>query len=195
MYAIRSYYVGGITPTDTSVIYDNPEVAKDVVMYASRFLLGFNMNVAPFDNLEVRKAFAYAMNADELISKAIKEQGLKTNTYISPLFNWAVNYNEDAATLSYDQAKAIECLENAGLTKNADGYYMDLTLDTFNYAPFTDLALVFQYEMAQVGINVTINMLEWAAWDEKVCQNKDYTITLTSAYQGPDVSALRNNFV
>ncbi len=187
--------LGGITPTDTSVIYSNPEVAKDVVMYASRFCLAFNMNQAPFDNLEVRKGFAYAMDGDELISKAIKEQGLRTTTYISPLFNWAVNNDADAATLAFDQAKAVECFENAGLTKDADGFYMNVTLDTFNYAPFTDLALVFQYEMAQVGINVTINMLEWAAWDEKVNQNHDFEITMTSAYQGPDVSALSASVV
>lgn len=64
-----------------------------------------------------------------------------------------------------------------------------MTVDTYNYEPFPDMALVLKDQMAKIGIEVTINMLEYAAWEEKVIGG-DFTMVLSGGYQGPDVSAV-----
>jgi peptide/nickel transport system substrate-binding protein len=44
--------------------------------------------------------------------------------------------------------------------------------------------------MAAIGIDVSINILEWASFDERVIQNHNFQIAITSDFQGPEVSAI-----
>lgn len=52
------------------------------------------------------------------------------------------------------------------------------------------MAQIIKANLAEAGIDLTINMMEYAAWVEKVNQNHNFTITMLAGYQGPDVSGL-----
>ena len=183
--------LGVFASTDYNEMRANPDIQMEVNIYPSRFIVGFNLVQAPFDDLKLRQAVAAAINQDEMMSIALKEVGLKAEHFLSPLFQWAV---DDSVTVpAYDVEKASKLMEESGLVKDADGNYLKVTLDTMNYSPFPDLAQVFKSQMAAVGIDVTINMLEYASFDEKVVKNKDFQLALTSDYQGPEVSAIGNS--
>ncbi len=195
--AMQAFYNGeldvlGIIPASSeyATLFANQDVVMDKVVYPSRFVIGYNMNKKPFDDVNVRKAVACAINSDEIIQKALKEVGQKATTYITPLYSWAVNSDPTGAVQSYDAAKAVQYLEAAGLTKDGNGNYLKVKIDTLNYAPFTDVIQVIRDELAKVGIEVEINMMEYAAWDEKVNQQKDFEVCVTSEYQGPDAGNL-----
>lgn len=182
---------GVFASTDYNEMRANPNIVLEVNIYPSRFLVGFNLAQKPFDDLKLRQAIAAAINKDEMMAIALKEVGLKAEHFLSPLFQWAV---DDSVTVpAFDLDKAKQLIAETGLTKDADGFYLKATLDTMNYSPFPDLAQVFKSQMAAVGIDVTINMLEYASFDEKVVKNKDFQLALTSDYQGPEVSAIGNS--
>jgi peptide/nickel transport system substrate-binding protein len=145
--------------------------------------------------LNFRLAVAYATDADEMVTMALKEIGQKATTYMSPLYDWAVNSDPEAAVPAFNIDTAKEYLSKTSLTPDADGIYLKLTVDTYNYEPFPDLVQVMKSQLAKIGIEITINLLEYAAWDEKVNVNKDYVVTLTGGYQGPDASALGQRIV
>ena len=140
-------------------------------------------------------AVAYGINIDSLIDKAMKTSCVKAETYLSPLFSWACNTDESAKIPEYDKEKALEYMEATGLKKDADGYYCHITMDTYNYEPFPSAAQVLKAQLAEIGIDVSINMLEYAAWDETVAQNHNFQMTVIGGYIGPDVSDVSDRIV
>lgn len=200
--AMQSFYNGeldvlGIIPPSTEYdkLLNTPTITSDKVIYPSRFYIAFNMAEEPYNDINLRMAIAHATDADDMINKALKNIGLKATEYMSPVFSWAVNYDENAKVPAFDLVKAAEYMEKTGLTKDANGNYLSITVDTYNYEPFPDLAQVMKDQLGKIGIDVKINMLEYAAWDEKVSVNKDYTIALTGGYQGPEASNLADRIV
>lgn len=195
--AIQSFYNGeldvlGIIPPSTEYdkLLSTPTITSDKVIYPSRFYIAFNMAVKPYDDLNLRLAIAHATNSDDMINKALKNIGMKSTEYMSPVFAWAANTDAEAKVPEFDIAKAKEYMEKTGLVPDANGKYLEVTVDTYNYEPFPDLVQVMKSQLAEIGIDVKINMLEYAAWDEKVSVEKDYTIALTGGYQGPEASNL-----
>lgn len=180
--------LGLASASDYDEFMANPELKLEKNIYASRFVVQFNMAKEPYNNLALRQAVAYALNKDELMSMALKSVGLVSDYWLSPLFGWAIN--KDAVVPSYDLAKAQDLMAQTGLAKDADGNYLSLTLTTMNYSPFPEIAEVFKSQMAAIGIKIEINMLEYASFDEKVVQSKDFDIAITSDYQGAEVSAI-----
>lgn len=194
--AVQSFYNGeldvlGIIPPSSDIerMMGDDNYTLDYVVYPSRFYVGFNFNDPIMANHDFRMALAYGIDSDDMINKAMKTVGLKSTQWISPVFEWAVNTDEEATVPSYDLDKAKEYLEKTGLTPDANGVYLNVTLDTYNYEPFPDSALVLKDQLAKLGIDVTINMLEYAAWEEKIAAG-DFTMVLSGGYQGPDVSAV-----
>ena len=183
--------LGVFSSTDYNEMRANPKIVMEVNIYPSRFIVEFNMAQAPFDDLKLRQAVSMAIDRDEMMSIALKEVGLKAEHFLSPLFGWAV---DDSVTVpGYDLEAAQALMAESGLEKDADGYYLHISLDTMNYSPFPDLAQVLKSQLEKIGIDVTINMLEYASFDEKVVKNKDFALGLTSDYQGPEVSAIGNS--
>ena len=126
-----------------------------------------------------------------MLTIALKEAGLEAKYFLSPLFDWAIDKSVTLPEYNFDKAK--EYMGKTGLTADANGNYLSVTVDTMNYAPFPDVAQVFKSQMAKIGIDITINMLEYASFDEKIVKNKNFDIAITSDYCGPEVSAIANS--
>jgi len=170
----------------TSAFYNqlrnDPNIDMQVNIFPSRFMVAFNMTEAPFDDINMRMAVSYALNNDELMAIALREVGLEARHFLSPLFDWAVNDNVTLPGFDLDLAR--EYMAAAGHES------LSITVDTPSHAPFPYLAEVFRSQMAALNIDVSINILEWASFDERVIQNHNFQIAITSDFQGPEVSAI-----
>jgi peptide/nickel transport system substrate-binding protein len=200
--AMQSFYngeldvLGIIAPaTEYDKLLSSSNIKADKVIYPSRFYVGFNMAEKPYDDINFRLAVAHAIDADDMINKALKNIGMKATEYMSPVYSWAANTDENAKVPKYDLEKAKEYMAKTGLTPDSNGVYLKVTVDTYNYEPFPDMVQVLKDQLAKIGIEVSINMLEYAAWDEKVSVNRDYTMALTGGYQGPEASNLSDRIV
>lgn len=195
--AMQSFYngdldiLGIIAPSsEYDKLLNDPEITSAKVIYPSRFYVGFNQADPLMKDLDFRLAVAHAIDADDMINKALKQIGQKATAYLSPVFEWAVNSDADAAVPAFDLDKAKSYLEQAGLTPDANGIYKTVEVDTYNYEPFPELAAVLKDQLSKIGIEVKINMLEYAAWEEKVGVDRNFVMTLEGGYQGPDVGAV-----
>jgi peptide/nickel transport system substrate-binding protein len=200
--AMQSFYNGeldvlGIIPPSTEYdkLLSDPKIKADKVIYPSRFYIAFNMLKEPYNDLNLRLAVAYATDSDDMLNKALKNIGLKATEYMSPVYEWAVNTDKEAKVPEFNIDKAKEYMAKTGLKPDSNGVYLKVTVDTYNFEPFPDLVQVMKEQLGKIGIEVTINMLEYAAWDEKVSINKDYTVALTGGYQGPEASNLADRIV
>lgn len=154
-----------------------------------RFQLCFNMNGEYTSDLAVRQAVAKALDREEISTKGTNGLQAPAYGFYPPFLDWA--YNADADIGEQDVEGAIQLLEDAGYTKDADGYYLHLSFLVFTGGTYADCAKVIKSQLAAIGIDATIEELEEGAWVEKVFAG-NYDMCMMAGFQGPDPDNMTN---
>jgi oligopeptide transport system substrate-binding protein len=76
------------------------------------YYLAFDTNIKPFDNVDVRKAFWYAINRDELTSTVLKDVAVPAKSILSPSYPGFQQKIADEAV--FDPKKAQDEMAKAG---------------------------------------------------------------------------------
>ncbi len=124
--------------------------------------LAFNMRKPPFDDRNVRKAFAYLYNRDKLIDKLFfNEYGFIDSYY--PGSDWA---NPDNPKIRYNPRMAKSLLARAGWkTRNKDGWLekdgkiFEITLE-YGDPGSTRINKVVQEDLAKAGIKMNLKLMD-----------------------------------
>ncbi|MGD6834883.1 glutathione ABC transporter substrate-binding protein [Sutcliffiella halmapala] len=122
--------------------------------------LGFNMQKAPYDNLKVRQAISMAINKSDVVDGILDGQGVPA---VGPLAPTVVGNYQELKPLDYDVEAAKKLMEEAGF---ADGFETTLFVNEGNKER-SDIALLVQDQLADIGITVNIETIEWGAFLEK----------------------------
>ncbi|WP_078381726.1 glutathione ABC transporter substrate-binding protein [Sutcliffiella halmapala] len=122
--------------------------------------VGFNMNKAPYDNLKVRQAISMAINKSDVVDGILDGQGVPA---VGPLAPTVVGNYQGLQPLGYDVDAAKKLLEEAGF---ADGFETTLFVNEGSKER-ADIALLVQAQLADIGITVNIETVEWGAFLEK----------------------------
>ncbi|MFP4376910.1 MAG: glutathione ABC transporter substrate-binding protein [Spirochaetales bacterium] len=118
--------------------------------------IGFNTEQEPFDDARVRRAVSQAINVESMIDGIVEGAGTPA---IGPISEAVVGYHPTLEGLTYDPDAARELLEEAGLE---DGF--STTLWTNDNPTRVAIAEIVQNNLAEVGIEVSIEVLEWGAY-------------------------------
>lgn len=176
-------------PTANQHDFDNdPNYEVYSFLSINRTYLTFNMEKEPFNNPKLRQAVAYAIDRKAIVDRLGNGISALPEYFISPLFKEYLN--DDYKLPERDIAKAQTLLEECGLKKNSDGYYLSVTLDAFDSGNFKDVASIVQSSLKEAGIKVDLNMMEYAAWGDQVKQGRNFNMTMLAGYQGPDISGI-----
>ncbi len=146
--------------------------------------LYLNNNVKPLNDIRVRRALCYAVDVDKMLELTAEGHGHKLGTSIYPAFK---KYFDESLVNAYphDEAKARELLAEAGYPNG-----FDLTiLAPSNYTPHVDTAMVIAEQLKAVGINATVQEIEWNSWLTDVYQGRKFEATVC----GFDASTLTAN--
>ena len=128
----------------------------------------------PFDDVRVRQALCYAIDKQAMIDLAFDGYGIPLGTSMFPSF---AKYYDESLTDYYtpDPEKAKELLAEAGYP---DGFDMTITVPS-NYTPHVNTATVLVEQLREVGINATVNPIDWNTWLEDVYGNRQFQSTIT----------------
>lgn len=137
----------------------------------SRFgFISLNEDKEPFNNPKFRQAVSYAIDRDNLIDLAMDGFGTANSNILS---QYRFGYSEDQFQYSYDPEKAKALLAEAGISTPFD-------LGTMYVADsYSTQAQVIQNDLAAIGLNTTIEILEFNAYIDKL-MNGDCGITVLS---------------
>ena len=192
---VQSFYngevdiLGGSPPSsEIQKMKDNPNIIGESKVWPSRQYLVFNFESEPFDKLEVRQAIAYALNNEEIVSKAMKGDGQVAEHFLSPVYSWALS--DEYKVPEFNPEKAKDLLEQAGYTPDKNGNYLSITFDVFESGANADMGTVIKDQLRKVGIEVELNILEYATWQQKVKDNADFQLSMLGGYQGPDIGSV-----
>ena len=129
--------------------------------------LAFNTEKAPFNDVNVRKAIAYAIDAENLVNNIYGEYGQPGSGLLFGDALYTIGSADDwqkfADTLdnySYNIEKAKECLEASAYP---DGFDCRLAVSNISY--YQSMAVYIQAALAEIGINVSV---EQHTYDEMI---------------------------
>ena len=133
-------------------------------------VLGLNERIAPLSNVLVRRAISHALDRHAIIDGAMFGYGTPIGSHFPPR-NPA--YVDLTGMYPHDVAKAKALLAAAGYPK---GFSMTLKLPPPSYARRGGEIVAAQ--LAQIGIRVSIENLEWAQWLDQVYTRHDFDMSI-----------------
>ena len=142
-------------------------------------ILALNNAKPPFDNIDMRRAVAHAVDKKAIIDGAMFGQGTPIGSHVAP-HNPA--YVDLTDRYGHDLAKAKELMAKAG---HADGASVVLRLPPPSYARRSGEIIAAQ--LAEIGIKVSIEPVEWAQWLDQVFKRTDYDMTIVSHTEPADI--------
>jgi peptide/nickel transport system substrate-binding protein len=119
--------------------------------------LGFNVQKAPFDQLEVRKAITQAVDRQALLEGVFQNSGMLADSPMSPK---VFGYSDAVRPYHYDVESAKALLKEAGLEE------LEVTITTNDRKERINVAEVVQSQLQKVGIKAKVEVLEWGAYIE-----------------------------
>ncbi|MFZ4856372.1 MAG: peptide-binding protein [Desulfuromonadaceae bacterium] len=161
---------------------------------SSYLYMGYNLRHPLFGDKRIRQAMTAAINKDELIQGVLFGMGQKAHGPIVP-GRWA--YNPAVRDIGYDPMHAADLLAQAGWKeKNSDGILVkDGT--PFKFTILTNqgnqqrlmTAQIVQQRLRQVGIDVKIRIVEWAAFLKEFVNKGNFEVVMLawSISQDPDM--------
>ncbi|ACB86346.1 peptide-binding protein [Natranaerobius thermophilus] len=153
--------------------------------------MGMNLrDESIFSDHAVREAATYAINREGMVDGILDGLGKVQNSHFSPN-QWA--YDEDLDTYPHDPDKAEEILEDAGYTKNDDGIWeqngepLEFTLlYPTGDEPREQAALIIEQDLQGIGIDITLESLEFATLSDRVFDEIDFDAYLMGWSLGAD---------
>lgn len=162
--------IAGISSSNASALGSDFTIVKGPQNMVQIFAL--NNQVKELSNLKVRQAISYAIDKDEIIQSVVDGNGTKVESFLSP--SMATYYNDKISAYETNIDKAKELLKEAGYENG-----FDLTIKVpSNYQTHVDTAQVIKSQLAKIGVNVNIQLIEWAQWLDGVYTNRDYEATI-----------------
>ncbi|MCF2699370.1 glutathione ABC transporter substrate-binding protein [Fusobacterium mortiferum] len=153
-----------IDPIDIDRIKENGEFNFLMQQSLGNAYIGINILKEPFTNPKVRQAMAYAINTQDLIDVVYKKTASKANAPIGPL---VPGYNEKAKNYEYNIEKAKELMKEAGYP---NGFKTTIWVNDNNIRK--DIATILQDQFRAIGIDLTIETLEWGAYIDRTARGE-----------------------
>jgi len=116
-----------------------------------------NMNNPGLDNLYVREAINYALDIPATLAAVRHNLGAVAHSFIPPI---AFGHSTQARQFDHNLDRARELMEQSGVT--------DLSLDLIvnDAQERIDVCIIIQSQLAQIGIEVNVIVLEFSAFIE-----------------------------
>jgi len=125
-------------------------------------LLFINTARKPFDNVKVRQAISYAIDRQQIIDTVALGEGEATGPIAPALTQYAIPVSQ-YPSYTRDVAKAKQLLQEA----NVGPIEFTMLTETTEPTYAKDIAQIVQQQLADVGIKMNIELLEFAQWVQR----------------------------
>ena len=144
--------LGAFAPTAYGDIKNNENLVIYESAYSHFTYVMFNNEAYPFDNKLVRQAVNYAMDREFMVQTAASGLAKPNSNYLnSTVLGWSDNVPQ----YTYNPEKAKELLAQAGIQTPIDIGVIKTISGSFNI-----VAQALQQNLADIGINAEVEMLE-----------------------------------
>ncbi len=152
-------HAANVDPVDAATIEAMENIELERISSTRLEYLGFNLDREPFNDVRVRQAISMAINKVDILDGILQGEGTAATGMLAPT---VAGNTQDVDILEYDVEAARELLAEAGF---ADGFSTTIYVNDGSAARAT-IAELIQSQLAAIGIDVTIQIVEWGAFLE-----------------------------
>ena len=167
----------------------NYRMIQDI--YPSPYRIIFNVNDSVVGDLAVRKAIALCINREDISAKVYANIMPPEYSAYPSCVTWCSNTTDVYPSQDIEAAKKV--LEDAGYTKDADGYYVR-GIEWEVFEGMQDMANLIIASCKEAGIEIKLNLSEYNAWAQKVGPEGNYMMEAQGGFMGPDPAALATRY-
>jgi peptide/nickel transport system substrate-binding protein len=148
-----------VSPQNIPALQEDPNVVVEISPRLSYDYFGLNLNREPFSDVRVRQAIAYAIDRQVICDFAFFSLCEAIHGPVATGSPWYFDY----APYERDLDKARQLLTDAGYP---DGFTMQM-MPAIGFEETIRGAQVVQQQLAEVGITVEIDAVEFGEWLER----------------------------
>jgi len=164
--------------------------------------LFFNLNKDPFKSVTLRKAFAYAIDTDQLVQIGMTGYAAPVNpVVIKSGYEYLISQDLKNMWWKYDSATAEKLFSQAGFKKGKDGILtkgsIRLSYDILVPAGWTDWIAVCQLlsqQLQSYGVDFRVTPIDYGEYLQRI-RNKDFDVVLSWTNYGATPYEFYNNFL
>ncbi|AXH11211.1 peptide-binding protein [Halarcobacter bivalviorum] len=135
--------------------------------------LGFNLRNKKFQDKRVREALSLAINRQEMVDILFFGHGKVCN---GPFLPGSFAFNEKIKQTKQDLKKAKQLLKEAGYDEK-NPFSFEIVTNTGNEIRL-NAALIIQYQLAKIGVNAKIKVMEWQAFLNTIVHPRKFETVL-----------------
>ncbi|MEI4474106.1 ABC transporter substrate-binding protein [Frigidibacter sp. MR17.24] len=153
-----------LEPEQLETLEGNEDIKISQLLSVENKYLWFRCSKAPFDNPLVRKAAAHAIDRD-LIMEVMGSAGHASSNYVSPI---KFGYTDLENYPKYDPEECQRLLAEAGYPGGQGLPELEYITSTGFYPKTKEYGEVITALLQEQGFPVTLNVMEVAAWNERL---------------------------
>jgi len=165
-------------PETVGELRRNPALRVTQGLSEGKVIMAMNNARAPFNDVRVRRALSYAIDRKAIIDGAMFGFGQPIGSHYS---RQASGYVDLTGRYPHDVEKARQLLAEAGYPNGLD---VTLRIPPRPYARRSSEVLVSQ--LAEAGVRVKVETLEWAQWLDQVFGRKQFDLTIVEHVEPMD---------
>ncbi|MBB5173137.1 glutathione ABC transporter substrate-binding protein [Texcoconibacillus texcoconensis] len=159
-----AHIIDPVSPSDHSRVNSGESTLVNEQDSLSLSYISFNTQKEPFDDPKVRKAISKAVDKDVIIDGLLEGFGTPA---VAPIGPNVFGFSDEVTQLEYDVERAQELLAEAGYE---DGF--ETTIWTNDSRDRQDIAEIVQAQLGEIGIDVSIEVLEWGAYLDNTAEGQ-----------------------
>ena len=175
----------GVPPDYVAQLEGSPKVNILKQVGAHVWYLGINNQKKPFDDKRVRQALNYAVNKDAIVKDVLKGTGSPSSGPVLP-GTWGAEPGLKA--YPYDPQRAKKLLADAGYP---NGFSTTLWVPESGSGMQSPVAMatVMQSNLKAVGVNVSLQTMEWGAFLAKLRSKEQelFALSWMAGSEDPDM--------
>lgn len=175
----------GTLPEQYMLTENDPNLKGAAGSATTEITLALNNSREPLNNKLVRQAITHAIDKNTIVDGAMFGLGTVIGTHMSPTEAY---YTDLSDTYPYDPERAKELLAEAGYP---DGFSIKFELpEPYNLERRS--GQVIAQQLAEVGIDVDLSVVEWGTWIQRIFLGGDYDMTIIGHSEPRDINVYGN---